>query len=124
MLAHLSLFPFSFYLSKSPLDLLLFILGDNASLLQCFRKGDGTLDIGRIHALVVGERLVVLVHPATTENDKTGCPCRMIVRLETYRGSVAPVNRPLRTIDETGQSEGGRRLRFQGFPLTPIAFAL
>jgi hypothetical protein len=77
VLAHFSLFPFGFYLSQSPLNFLLFVLGNDASLLQCFRKGDGTLDIGRIHALIVCERLVVLMHPATMENDKIEFLCRI-----------------------------------------------
>lgn len=54
--------PLLFDFFQSSLDFFAFLLGQNAGLFETSRMGDGAFNIGCVHALVVGERLVVLVH--------------------------------------------------------------
>lgn len=57
-----ALLPLLFDLFQSSLDFLSFLFGQDAGLFEASGVGDGALYVGGVHALVVGQRLVVLVH--------------------------------------------------------------
>lgn len=64
-MAYLALGPFLLDLPETPSNLLLLVLVQDPGLEQCLRKGHGALDVCGIHALVILERLVKLVHTVT-----------------------------------------------------------
>lgn len=55
--------PLLFDLLETAFNLFAFLLSEDTGLFETSGMRDGSLHIGGVHPLVVGERLVVLVHP-------------------------------------------------------------